>query len=333
MDKIVKLPNKELQSLIIKTAKMKGFHNAIIEKDLWICYTLDYLFHRSQWKDSLVFKGGTSLSKGYNLIKRFSEDIDLILDWRVLGYQKYEPWENRSNTKQDKFNKEASERISKYLEEVFCPIIKEEISRELGINANVFIDENNKHVVAFAYPRIFENSSILPLIRLEIGALARWTPSKVVTIKPYVADIYPNLFGHGSTDILTVTPERTFWEKISILHHEANRPEHSPLPSRYSRHYYDIYQMTLTNVKELALEQMDLLDKVVKFKLKFYPQRWAKYEDAKPGTLKLIPPEYRLPALKADYIAMKDMLYGDIPSFEAVMETLKHLEDEINKKC
>ena len=85
-----------------------GLNDAIVEKDFWVCFTLDYLFHRCPWKDSITFKGGTSLSKAFNLISRFSEDIDLILDRRVLGYGKLEPWEKRSNTKQDAFNKEAN---------------------------------------------------------------------------------------------------------------------------------------------------------------------------------------------------------------------------------
>ena len=103
------------------TADKMGLNDAIVEKDFWVCFTLDYLFHRCPWKDSITFKGGTSLSKAFNLISRFSEDIDLILDWHVLGYGKLEPWENRSNTKQDAFNKEANNRAEIFLAEQFCP--------------------------------------------------------------------------------------------------------------------------------------------------------------------------------------------------------------------
>lgn len=103
------------------TADKMGLNDAIVEKYFWVCFTLDYLFHRCPWKDSITFKGGTSLSKAFNLISRFSEDIDLILDWHVLGYGKLEPWENRSNTKQDAFNKEANNRAEIFLAEQFCP--------------------------------------------------------------------------------------------------------------------------------------------------------------------------------------------------------------------
>lgn len=159
-----------------------------------VCFTLDYLFHRCPWKDSITFKGGTSLSKAFNLISRFSEDIDLILDWRVLGYGKLEPWEKRSNTKQDAFNKEANNRAEIFLAEQFCPTIKKELSLELGCDANIYIDENDKQTVIFAYPNLFTNPSPLQVIRLEIGALAAWTPAKIASIEPYTAVYYPKIF-------------------------------------------------------------------------------------------------------------------------------------------
>lgn len=105
-----------------------GLNDTIAEKDFWVCFTLDYLFHRSSWKDVIIFKGGTSLSKAFHLISRFSEDIDLVLDWRVLGYSINEPWEKRSNTKQDVFNKEANGRVEAFLAEILCPTIKKGLS-------------------------------------------------------------------------------------------------------------------------------------------------------------------------------------------------------------
>ena len=93
MIEIAKLSADDRRELFHNTAAKIGLNDAIIEKDFWVCLTLDYLFHRSPWKEAVTFKGGTSLSKGYHLISRFSEDIDLILDWRVLGYRVDEPWE------------------------------------------------------------------------------------------------------------------------------------------------------------------------------------------------------------------------------------------------
>ena len=107
MKTVARLSAEDRSDLFRNTANRMQMSDAIVEKDFWVCFTLDYLFHRSPWKDSITFKGGTSLSKAYHLINRFSEDIDLILDWRILGYSLNEPWEERSNTKQDAFNKEA----------------------------------------------------------------------------------------------------------------------------------------------------------------------------------------------------------------------------------
>ena len=103
MYRIARLPSGERQDLFKNTAARVGMNAAIVEKDFWVCIVLDHLFHECKWKDNIAFKGGTSLSKAYKVIERFSEDIDLILDWRVLGYGLDEPWEERSNTKQQKF--------------------------------------------------------------------------------------------------------------------------------------------------------------------------------------------------------------------------------------
>lgn len=151
--------------------------------------------------------------------------------------------------------------------------------------------QNDKQTVIFAYPNLFTNPSTLQVIRLEIGALAAWTPAKIASIEPYTAVYYPKIFEQKNTEILTVSPERTFWEKATILHHEANRPEHLDMPQRYSRHYYALYRMAQTPVKDVAFSHIDLLKTVVDFKMKFYPRAWAKYPEAIPGTLKLIPPK------------------------------------------
>ena len=110
---------------------------------------------------------------------------------------------------------------------------------------------------------------------MEIGTLAAWTPAELVDIAPYAAEQYPQLFKQKDVAVLTVAPERTFWEKATILHHEANRPEHLPMPQRYSRHYYDLYCMAKSPVKGKAFAQLSLLQKVVDFKMKFYPRAWA----------------------------------------------------------
>jgi len=305
---------------------------AIIEKDFWVCYMLDYLFHRCMWRNHIVFKGGTSLSKAYHLIERFSEDIDLILDWRLLGYGIQEPWEERSNTQQEKFNKASEEKTIGFLNEKFIPILKTDISHEIQDGFKIFLEKTGDPTVSIAYPQVFSDSSILQVIRLEIGILASWSPSQEAEITPFAAEKYPKVFSQKSTSVKTAVPERTFWEKITILHREAHRVE-GKFPDRYSRHYYDLYQMASNPVKISAFENLALLKNVVEFKRKFYRCPWAKYEEAFPGTMRLIPPERFISDLQNDYEKMKKMIYGIKPSFEEILSTIRELEMEINNLC
>ena len=322
----------EREELFINTAAKMGIDPAIVEKDFWVCLTLDYLFHHSKWKSEFAFKGGTSLSKVYNLIERFSEDIDLILDWRVIGYSKNEPWEERSNTKQQKFIADSRDRLFKYLAEEFLPDFKTDMETLLDQKLHIFITEDDSGTVNFEYPSLFKDGSILRVIRLEIGALAAWSPTQKATVAPYVADYYPQVFEQKNTEIITTTAARTFWEKATILHQEALRPEGSLIPARYSRHYYDIYCMANSKVKEEALALPELLTQVAEFKQKFYPRGWAKYELARVGTLRLHPAKHSIPEIRNDYAKMRNMIYGKYPDFDEILDSIKKLENEINSK-
>ncbi len=330
MREIARLNDTDRADLFRNTASKMALTDAIVEKDFWVCYALDHLFHRCKWSHVLTFKGGTSLSKAFRLINRFSEDIDLILDWRVLGYGMDEPWHQRSNTKQDAFNKEANKRAEEFLLTQFVPDFKEAVSGELGRDVSVSIDAGDGQTVIFEYPRLFTSTSTLQAIRLEIGALAAWTPAKTASVTPYVTEQYPGLFSSPSTEVLTVSPERSFWEKATILHQEANRPDQLAMPQRYSRHYYDLYMMSRQPVKDAALQDRELLQKVVDFKMKFYPRSWAGYPEAVSGGLKLVPKHHRFSELRKDYNEMRDMLFGQIPTLDEIMSGLEALEREIN---
>jgi hypothetical protein len=131
--------------------------------------------------------------------------------------------------------------------------------------------------------------------------------------------------------VQAIRAERTFWEKATILHHEANRPVSSPQPLRYSRHYYDLAMMAAAPVKDAALADLALLEDVVEFKQRFYRRPWANYDQAKPGTFRLIPTGHVLAAVEKDYAQMRNMIFGRFPSFAEIMETLHKLEAEINE--
>ena len=175
MHEVVRMSPAKLKELFALTAKQMSMSPGIVEKDFWVVWTLDYLFARSPWKTQLAFKGGTSLSKAYGLIKRFSEDIDLILDWRLLGYGLREPWEKRSNTQQDLFNEAANARSAAFLKDVFVPRVKADLEAESGRVLDIGMDALDPNTVVFRYPCVFGESSILREIRIESGALAAWT--------------------------------------------------------------------------------------------------------------------------------------------------------------
>lgn len=223
MLEIAKRSDKDRSDLFTATAVKVGMNEAIVEKDFWVCWMLEILFHHCDYSNQLSFKGGTSLSKGYGVIERFSEDIDLILDWRILGYKLNEPWESRSNSAQDRFNEEANDKTIAFLEEKLIPHLSR-VVQEQGIEKyKFFIDESDRQTIRFVYPQIFADEALVQEIRLEIGSLAAWTPLTERSITPFVAEHFPQVFSKSKTIVRTVQAKRTFWEKATILHSEAHR--------------------------------------------------------------------------------------------------------------
>lgn len=330
---IAKASDTDREVLFGNAAEKAGISNpAIVEKDFWVCFMLDYLFHKSPWPRSFIFKGGTSLSKAYHVIERFSEDIDLIMDWRLLGYEIREPWIERTKNQQDKFNKKAVADTSEFLTRIFAPQLARDLRGMIGNDATVIMDPDDKEqcTVNFFYPHVFSTNYLRQEIRLEIGPLAEWVPSHPVLITSTAAEQFPAVFHQSGTVVPTMDAERTFWEKVTILHKIVSSYEQKGIPARYARHYYDLYQMSRSDVKNEAFRRKDLLTQDVKFKLKFYYVKNASYETAKIGTVKLVPCESAIRELELDYAHMKDMIYGDQPSFSEILDSLALLEAEIN---
>jgi len=330
MDKIARLPAQDRQDIFVEAAAKFGITPTIIEKDFWVCLALKFIF-RSRFGESLVFKGGTSLSKVYRLIERFSEDIDLVLDWKLLGFGNglKDPMQNfDSRSKQDTFNKELNRLAADFIAKTLCPQLDSLIYEErIGLSAT--IDDTDPHVVKIRYPAAFTEAYIRPEVRLEIGPLASWVPSARHIIKPYAYDALPKVFDNPMCEVLAIAAERTFWEKATILHQEAHRL--ALIPPRYSRHYYDLYKLATSPTRDAAFKQLALLRDVVEFKQRFYASKWARYDLALPGTIKLLPTKQdHFKELERDYQEMQVMLFGERPRFSTILETLKELESQIN---
>ena len=262
MREVAKLPVKDRTELFQATAIKMGMLPNVVEKDFWVCFMLDHLFHDCQYKKAFVFKGGTSLSKSYHVIERFSEDIDLILDWRKIITDEGNPWSERSKTKQDQFNKQINAEAAKFYENEFVPKLNKELEKKLGDGEWVEVDSEDEMVVNFYYPQIFESEYLRSCVRLEIGPLAEWMPSHETVVSPFAAEKYPDVFTQKETSVLTIDVERTFWEKLTILHKIANFPEGKVLPARYARHGFNVVNVNSTElvVFEAAIDLMSYVD-------------------------------------------------------------------------
>jgi hypothetical protein len=341
---IIPFTEQERLEMFQNTAHKLNIQPAMVEKDFWVYAVLDRIFADEELSHILCFKGGTSLSKVFRLIDRFSEDIDLILA-RQLILRDGEVLECESRTKQDKFVKELNARTENYI----ATELKEKIARVLDGILKVYTDGEyakiepdydpsnprkiNNSKLHIIYPRAIKDDYLRPDILLEIGPLALWNPNERYKISSYVADIYPHL-GIKPAIVPTIKPERTFWEKITILHYEHTRPESKPLKTRYSRHYYDIFKMGHSDVLATALAHKELLMEIVDFDSHLYRLLWADYKNARVGKLHIMPAVYNLSALEADYEKMQKMFFNpDVaPKWSEIIDFLQRLEDKINKE-
>jgi len=325
MDKVSALSPDERRDLFSQTANQKNMTPAIVEKDFWVCWVLMKLFANPELSSKILFKGGTSLSKIFHAIERFSEDIDLVLDWRVLTRDDAE--QKRSRTQQDKWNKNLVVKANDYIESDLLNYVR----MSVGEFCRADVDEKDGEVINIHYPGVFDDQYLRPEIRLEIGPLASWIPHDQYDIVPYAAEAFPHVFSLPKCRVHAIKVERTFWEKTVILHKEAFRSIDSVQPLRHSRHYYDLAKMDENSaIREKAFVNIDLLEKVVQFKQQYYPSAWARYDLAKIGSIKLMPPTHLEKALREDYLAMRNMIFGECPTFDDVIDSIGFLEREIN---
>lgn len=310
----------------------------IIEKDFWVCWALRRVFEVMRFQPQLIFKGGTSLSKAYQLIERFSEDVDLSLSRRDLGFadgrDPEEPGisKNESTRRLDALVSACQSTIR----DKMLPELQKDFARVIGTSGwNLALDPADPQTVIFSYPSSsFSGDSpsyIRPAIRLELGARSDDWPAEERVIRPYAAEAFPEAFRVAtSCSVNTMEAVRTFWEKATLLHAEYHRPAQKASMERVSRHFYDLYRLSQHETGRQALIRLDLLDRVVRHKRLFFASAWASYDTVRPGTFHLVPREDRLPALRKDYVEMRAMIFGAYPSWEEVLGGLRMLEQQIN---
>jgi len=339
VDDFAKRRATDRADLFRTVAAQRGFNQAIVEKDFWVCWTLKRLFALDDPPAGLLFKGGTSLSKVFKVIERFSEDIDLSFDRSDLGFAgDADPLTARTGKKRQKGLKALSETCRKVIHEAFLPKLKTAFEEALDDahaqrwSLELAEDDPDQQTLVFQYPDsmgphpVNEPAYIRPVVRLELGARSEHWPVIDATVTPFVAEDFPKIFNIPSCHVRALSAARTFWEKVTALHSWYHAPEEKGLGDRYSRHFYDVACMYETEVGRSAIKDMELLLKVAEHKKVFFASAWAKYDEARPGTLRLVPPDSRLAELQRDYQSMREMIFGEPTTFAHVLDVLREIE-------
>jgi hypothetical protein len=334
---IARMPADKRAEVFAETADRKGLPEALIEKDFWVCWILKQLFSVEALSGRLLFKGGTSLSKIFHAINRFSEDIDLAVDYVPLGFtgERDPRREDISKTRRANILDEMMAECQQYVGGEFLEALRAGCEEILGAPEtwSLGVSGQDPNVVRFQYPAASAKSVdyVAPQVVLELGTHAEFVPHDRFTIRSFVAEEFPKLVPEGDVEVIALLAKRTFWEKATILHAEYHRPPDRPIPDRYSRHYYDVAMLAQGPIRAEALGDMELLAQVVRHKETFYPSAWAGYDLARPGTFRLMPPETRMATLERDYRNMGVMIFGEPPAFDSIMGTLAALEHDINR--
>ena len=316
----------ERKAVFTDVASQIGVRADMAEKDYWVSFVLNKIFADRNMAEIFWFKGGTSLSKAYRCINRFSEDIDLLLKLSEVAEPSETFDRERSANAINTFKSKVRKQTTSYISEKIIPHL------ELMLNGICTLrqDQDDPNNIFIRYPSVFSSLGyIRPEIKLEIGAFAEGTPFAPAKVNSYVADIYPQL-AEDTADIPTVSIARTFWEKVTVLHYLYFLPEDRATPSRHSRHFYDIYKLFQSSYQNEILQSASLLDSIISFDRKFYTKRGVNYDSISTDTLRLYPSEARMEALRKDYEQMGEMIFGTTPSWNELMDFCKKLERQLH---
>jgi len=329
----LELPPDERRLYIEQAALRRNVSPVILEKDFWVCWLLSIVFE-SEFADSLVFKGGTSLSKVFGVIERFSEDIDLSLSPAFLKL----PEAGISRNQANKWMTRAEAACGAAVQSQIRPALESAVAEVLGRSDQGWFEfltdsSTNSPVLLFHYPSSQSAGFdyLQRSVKLEFGSLTDQQPVGRHPIRPWVAEVLPDAFPDWRCEVVALEVERSFWEKATILHSEYHRPADKPTPDRFSRHYADTAALAKHPTASKAIDQHDLRNRVVEWKSQFFGSSWANYGQAKPGTFRLVPPAERQLTLRRDYQVMRDMYLTEPASFDDILATLADLENRINR--
>lgn len=313
-----------------------------IEKDFWVCWTLDALFNGpASHGPRFLFKGGTSLSKGFGLIQRFSEDIDITVFREDIGEEaSVEALEAMSGRKRQAKLDAIKAACQTFVGRDLLTQLSATLSSAVGegtAGAKVELDPDDESTQSLLlwYPSLTAESDgyIRKAVKIESGAKSALDPHARHSVVPYLADDLPNL-DLTVPDVTIVDAERTFWDKVVILHglrrwFDARKVLRAG-GQRVSRHYYDVHQLMVAGPGGEALANPELGRDCVAHARMFFNSRDLDLAHAEPGSFSLTPTDAMIATLHRDYGAMAGMIFGDVPDFYAILETVEALQRSLN---
>jgi hypothetical protein len=322
------LPPDDQRDAYLVGAEDLGRSAIVLEKDVWVCWTLDALFRCPDMPD-MAFKGGTSLSKIFDAISRFSEDIDVTMDHKGLAPD-IDPYEDKSRKARDRDDEALHKAMCERSVDVVVPHLREFMA-QVGLDADKLEIEESGEVLTLRYPHLVDrgNDYYLEGVKIEFGGRNMIEPNEIHTVMPYLAEAFPG-FSFPTGDVSVLSPMRTFWEKFTLAHAASNR-EMFPTAARNARHWYDLAVLSVHQVGLDALADLELLTDVVRVKERFFRSGTTHYERCLEGSSTLLPGEPGLSHLREDYERMvaAQMLEHPMP-FEELVERVRTLEGNAN---
>jgi len=341
MNSFLRLSSRDRRLAFLQAGDRIRLPAASVEKDLWVCWTLRALWGLPEAGKSLTFKGGTSLSKVWKIIERFSEDIDLIVDKEPLGFAGEASPDRALSAKQRKRRLETLvEACRQWVQESLKPAFARCIGEALGPagwTLEVDPDAEDGQCLLFTYPGVFpptEAGYVRPVVKIELGARSDDWPWENMVITPYAADALPELIRDATVIVRTLTAERTFWEKAMLLHEETFRPPDKSRKLRLARHYYDLWCLITKGVADRAAADRALFARVAEHREVFFRWTWVDYNTLKPGSLRLLPAADHEAGWRHDYEAMQGpMFFGKVPSFDEILRVVGDFERQFNQSA
>lgn len=323
----------ERRNFLENSARALNRPTAILEKDIMVCWALQVLFALDG--PAMVFKGGTSLSKVYQAIDRFSEDIDITIDHRDSGDIIVDPFAPEvSNTKRREFSERMKAFTAKTVRDVIRPHFEQQVALvPIPPISRMETNENGDQLL-LEFESVHQNLKyVRPRIILEFGARNAIEPSVIVQVQPDVLAWAPAQdlnFPNANVEVLMA--ERTYWEKVTLIHAENTRKNAKANTDRYSRHWYDLAMLAQHEIGDRALQRTDLLEQVIHVKSLLFAVSGVNYQEVAKGACKLVPSDALHDGLERDYNEMINagMFDGMPPIWKDLMGTLGGLEQRIN---